>query len=210
MHMVADEGHTATPQLSWRAYYVPITLGFLSLVCISLSITIFIKEHQKIAPITFSSDMQEEGSSVGVMTDAVLTVDVEGAVVQPGMYRLPAGSRVDDVLTAAGGLTAEADVFQVSRSVNRAARLTDGAKIYIPATREDTDGNAVESDGGALSLGINVNTALASELDTLSGVGPVTAQKIIDGRPYMRLEELVEKKVMGANLFSKLKDQLIL
>lgn len=208
--MVADEGHAVTPQLSWRAYFVPIVLGFLSLVCISLSITIFIKEHQKMEPITFSSDMQKEGSDAGVMTDAVLTVDVEGAVVQPGIYRLPAGSRVEDVLTAAGGLTAEADVFQVSRSVNRAARLSDGAKIYIPAMREETDGNAGESDGGVLSLGINVNTASASELDTLSGVGPVTAQKIIDGRPYMRLEELVEKKVMSTNLFGKLKDQLTL
>lgn len=210
MYMVADGGQTTTPQLSWRAYFVPIILGFLSLVCISLSITIFIKEHQKMAPITFSSDMQKEGSSAGVMTDAVLTVDVEGAVVQPGIYRLPAGSRLDDVLTAAGGLTAEADVFQVSRSVNRAARLSDGAKIYIPTMREETDGNAVESDGGVLSLSINVNTASASELDTLSGIGPVTAQKIIDGRPYMRLEDLVEKKVMSTNLFGKLKDQLTL
>lgn len=208
--MVADEGPSATPQLLWRAYRVPIVFGFLSLVCLFLSITIFIKEYQRVTPIQFSSDLQTEKRGAAPAADAVLTVDVEGAVVSPGVYRLPVGSRVEDVIAAAGGITAQADNSSISRSINRAAKLTDGAKIYIPFINTEHDADAAVSDGGAAAVGVNVNTATVSQLDALSGIGLVTAQRIVAGRPYLRLEELVEKKILSASLFHKLKDQLTL
>jgi len=113
-----------------------------------------------------------------------VVVDVAGAVSDPGVYRLPAGSRVEDALQRAGGATAQAQV----ESVNRAARLTDGQQIIIPDKAESAVGvaagsTAVGSAPTAESTApISVGTATVEELDTIEGIGPVTAQKIVEFR----------------------------
>lgn len=186
----------------WRVYCVPICLGIISLLFISLSITIFIKSYQQSEPISFSSDVASKSAEISEMT-----IDIEGAVEHPGVYRLPMGARVDDAIAKAGGFIRNTDLEMVSKTMNRAAKLSDGAKLYIPSKNDSPSSPNAPIFQSSL---MNINSASASELDTVSGVGAVTAQKIIAGRPYMRLEELVEKKIMSQSLFIKLKDQLSL
>ncbi len=206
--MAEVDGESVSTLLGYlHRYLVPIILGCLSLLCIALSITIFIKTYQQTAPITFSSDENE--ASVSGAPVALILVDVEGAVVKPGVYSLPAGSRVEDAIAAAGGFAKDADRESVSRSVNRAAKLTDGAKLYMPFMGgRDTEESWVDEPG--VPGTVNINSARDDELDRLPGVGAVIAGKIISGRPYLRIEELVEKKVMSQSLFEKLKERLTL
>ncbi len=104
-----------------------------------------------------------------------LVVDVAGAVERPGVYRLPAGSRVEDAVERAGGATARAEL----EAVNRAARLADGQQVVVP--ERGPAGVAVAAAGeeeGPISLG----TATVEQLDTIDGIGPVTAQDIVEFR----------------------------
>jgi competence protein ComEA len=110
-----------------------------------------------------------------------VVVDVTGAVRRPGVYRLPAGSRVDDAVKRAGGATGKAEVD----SVNLAARLADGQQVVVP--EEAAPGTAGATTVGATASGaedspISLATATAAELDTIDGIGPVTAEDIIDFR----------------------------
>jgi competence protein ComEA len=102
-----------------------------------------------------------------------VVVDVTGAVRRPGVYRLPAGSRVDDAVKRAGGTTGRAE----SDSVNLAARLADGQQVMVPE-RGAASAGVAEGEDGPISLG----TATAAELDTIDGIGPVTAEDIIEFR----------------------------
>ncbi len=136
-----------------------------------------------------------------------LTVDVEGAVVRPGVYQLAAGSRIQDALIRAGGLALAADRQVIAKSVNLAQPLTDGVKIYLPQVGEQA---AVSSLGKSVAgmATTNINTATESDLEALSGVGPVTAGKIIAGRPYQSVDELLQKKVLTKSVYDKVKDRL--
>lgn len=210
-------------------YKLPLILGSISLLCIIVSIVLLVKSVQTSTPIVFH---EENAATVSGWASELLSIDVAGAVNMPGVYELAAGSRVEDGITAAGGLSNDADTEQIALSLNRAATLKDGAKIYVPKKGKDKDSLATTShnqivqrndvtsynfsslsrrpDGSSYNELISVNQASSSELDLLPGVGPVTAQKIIANRPYMSLDELVSKKAMGASLFGKLKDKLSL
>lgn len=137
---------------------------------------------------------------LGASESAELIVDVSGEVQNPGVYKLPIGARVDEVLTKAGGLTEAADKLWVEQYLNKAAKISDGQKIYIPKISTQ---NSVRS-----SQTININTASGNELEGLSGVGTVTAQKIISGRPYQDISELVKKKILGQKVFDQIKDKI--
>jgi competence protein ComEA len=123
---------------------------------------------------------------------APLVVDVVGAVRRPGLYRLPAGSRVADALARAGGATSHAD----TALVNLAAPLADGIQIAVPrrgSAAASTVAGAPGSAGGS-SGPVHLNSASVADLDTLPGIGPVTAQKIVDYRqqhgPFTALDDL--------------------
>ena len=131
-----------------------------------------------------------------------IIVEISGEVLKPGVYELPFGSRVNDLLTAAGGLTANANKDWVAKNLNKAAKLKDSDKIYIPSKLEQ---NIPEVSS---STKINLNTATQSELESLWGIGQATAQKIIDGRPYQRPEEILERKIIKSNVWEKIKDQV--
>jgi len=110
-----------------------------------------------------------------------VVVDVTGAVEKPGIYTLPAGSRVNDAVQRAGGATAEGDVQQI----NLAARLADGQQIVIPTRVKNPAGvaeGATVSGSASTDGPISLGTATVEELDTIEGIGPVTAQNIIDYR----------------------------
>lgn len=188
----------------WQIYHVPIVLGILSLLFVVLSITIFIKTYQDVSPIEFRDGDEVATGAAELSSETSILVDIEGAIVAPGVYRLSQGARVNDLLTLAGGFLASADTPRINKTLNRAAILSDGAKIYIPFLDEATPADSQKS------LMISVNTASAAELESLPGVGSVIAEKIISARPYSSLDELVQKAVMSASLFDKCKELLVL
>ena len=151
-----------------------------------------------------------------------VVVYVCGAVVDPGVYELPEGSRIDDAVLAAGGFSEDAD----RTYVNLAARVTDGAKLQIPTTLETSDEAltaGIDSfDGEALGTGsgpaqdselININTASLNELTTLPGIGEGIAGKIIKYRDengsFKCIEDIMKVSGIKDKLFSKIKDHII-
>jgi competence protein ComEA len=140
---------------------------------------------------------------------AELVVDVGGAVRRPGLYRLPAGSRVADAIEAAGGYGAGVDAAAVGVRLNLAALLTDGAQVRVPVRGEAPAAASSGSGGGGNATGlIDVNTASAEALDTLPGVGPATAAKILAAReeqPFASVDDLLARKVVGPATLEKLR-----
>lgn len=199
--------------MEWlSAYKIPLMLAGISAFLIILSVSIIIKSTQSASPIQFSSG---EATTAAQIKQITIQVDIEGAVMRPGVYQLPLGSRVEDALSAAGGLTGEADSQYVQHVMNRAMKLVDGAKLFIPKQGGSETSHIISTSStvqGQSQNGIvtSVNFASESQLDALPGVGPVTAKKIIGNRPYQTLDELVTKKTMGQSLFEKLKDTLSL
>lgn len=119
-----------------------------------------------------SSSFAVHGGSAG---DVV--VDVTGAVARPGVYRLPAGARVTDAVERAGGATGAATL----EAINLAARLVDGQQVVVP--KKGPGGAPLATTGGASEEGpISLGTATVEQLDTIDGIGPVTAQDIVDFR----------------------------
>ncbi|HMS22143.1 MAG TPA: ComEA family DNA-binding protein [Candidatus Levybacteria bacterium] len=157
--------------------------------------------------IEFKSEEEVKGLSTEKKETEIM-VDVSGEVVNPGVYRLKSSSRIQDALDAAGGITTLADYEYVSKSINLAAIVKDEAKIYIPKAGETQipqSNTQVFMDKTSSSL-VSINASSQSELESLPGVGSVTAQKIIGGRPYASVDELLSKKIVGAATFSKIKD----
>lgn len=156
----------------------------------------------------------EDPSTSSEQAGQDIVVEIAGEVISPGVYKLGAGSRVEDLLVAAGGLSVNADREWVEKNLNRAAKLADGAKIYVPAPGESpavvsTKGTGTTGIVGGASVGvININTATAAELDTLWGIGPARAQAIIEGRPYSSVEELLARKIIPSNVYERIKDEI--
>lgn len=134
-----------------------------------------------------------------------ITLDIGGAVLKPGLYELESGSRYADLIALAGGLSKEVSKEFVAKELNLSRELKDQEKVYIPFMEE-----SIETSGGvgASSNLISINGATANDLQTLKGVGEVTAQKIIAGRPYSELRQLVTNKILSENLFENLQSQL--
>ncbi|KKT34242.1 MAG: ComEA protein [Candidatus Woesebacteria bacterium GW2011_GWB1_44_11b] len=155
-----------------------------------------------------------ESSTEGQDGIGGVVVEVAGAVENPGVYQLSEGARIEDALIAAGGISADADREWMEKILNRAAKITDGQKIYIKHLEEESAnilGVSSGSGGGlpANSEGvININTASQKELESLPGIGPVTAQNIIEHRPYSSVEELLQKKILKTNVYETNKDRL--
>lgn len=162
-----------------------------------------------------SHDRDSDGSSHKASAELEVYVDVDGAVVRPGVYRLKDGARVSQAIDAAGGLTAEADVT----GLNRASKITDGQKIYVPTVGEQqaaaavggAESSAATTPGAGSSSGlVNINTASAAELQTLSGIGPSMAQSIIDERskngPFASADDLMRVSGIGEKKLAKIKD----
>ncbi len=210
------EGNRDSPSLAriWQNYKISILLGGVSVLLIVISIVLLLKSIQPTTPIEFSSN-QRTSSASGELQDNQnnITIDIEGAVVFPGLYNMPNGSRIDDAIDIAGGLSKDADTVLISRSINRAAKLVDGGKLYLPRLSDvnTSQGGTSLTDGVVVSsTTVNVNTASLQELDSLPGIGPVTGQKIISNRPYQTLDQLVSKKALSQSLYDKLKDRLSL
>jgi len=147
----------------------------------------------------------ESAGTTAEKAEQKMAVDIEGAVIAPGVYSLGSNSRIKDALIAAGGLSSGADRVWVEKNINLASKLVDGVKIYIPRLGDST---VISTKGSVSSNLVNINSASLAELDSLSGVGPATAQKIIDNRPYSKIEELTLKKIVTSKVFEKIKDKI--
>jgi len=175
-----------------KKHWIALGLGALGVIFFAYGlIGLFLANKSASENITF-----EDSSEKNSMEEKTILVDIEGAVVKSGLYKLSYNSRIQDGLIAAGGLAAKADRDYVAKNLNLATKLTDGAKIYIPYLGEAVSGmsvlNASENIVGSF---LNINTSSQAQLEILSGIGPVTASKIIGGRPYSSIEELLSSSM---------------
>ncbi len=137
-----------------------------------------------------------------------IMVEVAGAVTRPAVYEITASARLKDVLALAGGLSDEVDYPYFQRNFNLARQLTDQEKIYIPFLTETPAGSA--PDNQKMLGKLNINRASREELDNLPGIGPVTAAKIVQNRPYGAIDELLNKKILRKNIYDQIKDLISL
>lgn len=164
-----------------------------------------------------SSQAQPEEFPQGSIVSAnnqteTIVIDVSGAVVTPGVYVLMGKPRLEDAIKAAEGFRADANRGYISKYINLAQELVDGTKIYIPFESEQGFTQSQPVVMGTQTRGssktVNLNTASQAELESLPGIGPVTASKIISNRPYKSSDDLMTKKIMGKSTFMKIKDVL--
>jgi competence protein ComEA len=172
--------------------------------------------HEATARPTNAAEPTDGRSTVA--TSPVLLVDVEGAVRSPGMHQVAAGSRIGDAITAAGGYADRADLTAAALTLNLAQPLADGAKIHVPLLGElngsvlddgpgltSAPGNTGGQPGPAL---IDLNHADQAALESLPGIGPVTAGKIITAREtslFVSLDDVVSRKALSAATMDKLR-----
>jgi competence protein ComEA len=136
-------------------------------------------------------------------------VHVAGAVRDPGVYRLRAGARVDDAVGRAGGATSKADLSQV----NLAAEVEDGRQVLVPERLTAAEAAAAApGTPGTPAIPLNLNTATLEQLDELDGIGPATAQQILDYREaqggFGSVEELAQVPGIGDKRLASLREQV--
>ncbi|MDH7475893.1 MAG: helix-hairpin-helix domain-containing protein [Microgenomates group bacterium] len=154
-------------------------------------------------------------------SDNKIIIDIAGAVEAPGVYEVTEGARLKDVILLAQGLSSECDLGFFNRNFNQSRFVFDQEKIYIPSVAEINSGIFYEVQKSINYLSpnspnnnlmsssdeekISLNNGSIEELDTLPGVGKITAQRIIDNRPYKTLEEILTKKVVSQKVYDQIK-----
>jgi len=157
---------------------------------------------------TVSNDEKEDkNQKEEVVEQDLITVDVKGAVKSPGIYDLPVGSRINDAVQKAGGLTDNAD----SKSINLAQRISDEALVYVPTKEEATSQEAHSNASNTKeNKKVNLNKASLEELKQVKGLGAKRAQDIIDHREsngkFKSVDELKKVSGIGAKTIEKLKE----
>lgn len=176
------------------------TLGAIASVLIALSLF-----------VVFSGKSEEVVAEAIVPTQMVasaLIIDVTGEVVSPGVYELPAGSRVIDAIKAAGGARPKAALSDL----NLARVLKDGEQIYVDLIYKAGTSARAGSKAAAPRGPININRATASELNSLDGIGPVIAERIIAYRtangPFIAVEDLLKVSGIGDAKFAQFKEKI--
>jgi len=166
-----------------------------------------------------------------VVGSANIVIDISGAVEKPGLYKLMVSSRVGDAVNAAGGISKDASLEYISKNLNLAQKLEDTQKIYVPfewdlyenevydiqplvvktgpsitVSSQPSTANLPNNPVPDSSGKTNANKASLEDLDKLSGIGPVYAQKIVDNRPYKDYIELSTKSGIPKSTLEKIKD----
>jgi competence protein ComEA len=151
---------------------------------------------------------QQAGSLCANATTSIV-VEVGGAVLRPGLYTLGAGARVGEAIEAAGGYGTRVDAEAADRALNLAAVVEDGDEIHVPSRDEATPAGGPGPDPSTGGGRVDLNHASAEVLDTLPGIGPATAAKIIAAREerlFASLDDVVSRKVIGTVTFERIRD----
>lgn len=195
----------------WAVAVGMIGLVFLIFGGFTLASNLFQGEKVEVLPFENS-----QGKGVLGAETQTITVEIAGQVEKPGVFELKSTDRVEQLLVASGGLASSADRDWIDKNLNRAAKLVDGQKVYIPKVGESSTsikgstGITGTNTNGAQNSLVNINTASLKDLDTLPGIGATRAQAIIDHRPYSTIDELVSKKAITKSIFDKIKSQITL
>jgi competence protein ComEA len=176
---------------SWRSFFIGVCTGLLATALILIG-----NGRTTGKPILLSTPREAPG----------VRVSVRGAVVAPGIYRLPPGSIVQDALQAAGGILPRGDISRL----NLVAPLSDGQELRIPLETPSPGPGTPAAAGPEAGGIINLNFATAEELQTLPGIGPVLAQRIVEYRetvgPFQSVDDLLSVKGIGPSLLEKIRD----
>lgn len=237
--------HTRWPQLVVVVFgLVCISIGFSYVYSVPDSIMVEADEEKMSTAVeAYNSSESSEAERVSNALEKVIspidkeyseqtqtiTVDVEGAVMSPGVVTLQPGARVADAIVAAGGLSKQAHARYVQRMINQSSPVGDAEKIYIPyldevvdappgmasqeemsqqVTDQPTDNQEVNNTTS--SQGVSINEASVEELDALPGIGQSRAEAIIKGRPYASIEDLRTRKVVTASVYDQIESLISL
>ncbi len=203
-----EDSASVIPQFI-RANLFLFIVASLGVVLLSVGLFAVLRSHEDGVIIEKADSSVTENPTPSPLREIV--VDVEGAVNRPGIYTLGENSREQDAIKAAGGVSSKADMTAIAKGMNMAAKLSDGMKLYIPFLGEQPAATVGDqSVAGASTGSISINSASESQLESLPGVGAVTAEKIISNRPYNSLGELTSKKAVTSSVFQKIKDLISL
>lgn len=194
--------------------YITLSLLFL----IALGAVYFLSRRADPSPVQLSAPAPRPTATLRPSpTPAGIIIEVSGAVVNPGLFHLADGARVDDAIRAAGGASAEADLARL----NLARKLSDGEMLVVPKLGEPT-AMATAAPAGRTAqvtrtptpaLRVNINTANAQEMDPLPGIGPALAQRIVDYREahgtFKTIEDIMQVKGIGPAEFAAIKDKIV-
>lgn len=204
--------------------YISLAVGCL----LSSFVTYFVLARSKKPENTVPIMQVSAGETKNLTASENIVVDLGGAVKTPGVYKLPAESRVVDLIKAGGGVLGQASNVWVSKNLNLSMKLKDSQKIYVPFDwdlsndsnsmnyddavdfiynqAESSPSSYVVSDSNSGPGLVNINTATANELDSLPGIGAVYAKKVVDLRPYKDFAELGDKTKIPQSLLDKIKN----
>jgi len=197
-------------------------------LCIGLG---FFFCYQSIVLVTASSNISSSQESsplsprISQSFRGKIYVDLTGSVVNPKTYEVDSGTRLFRLIELAGGLSTDADKSYIQRNYNFSIVLSDQQKIHIPSIYEVRDGyftetrrivslNSSQNSGPSFSDQdqdsplISINNSNTEMLESLTGIGEVTAQRIIAGRPYQQIQDLVDKGIIKQSLLDKLFERL--
>ncbi len=206
-----------------KKIYLPVLVGFIMFVTgiiyvkysVSRPTSIQVTHNSTNTPL-FEEEIEDTSiqktTSIESEEEMVYVVHIAGAVHKPNVYTLPSGSRVYEVIELAGGATEDADLA----AINLAMKIKDEQKIYIPRIGETFDKTEKENNNSiSMQLEeenmhkININTASGKELEELPGIGPVTAESIIQYREengrFQKIEDIQKVSRIGPKTFEKIK-----
>jgi len=186
--------------------FSPLQKRALLIIALVIAIfsTVFLVSgrSQEVAAVERPAEMTFADLSADIM------VDVAGGVLRPGVYTLPTNSRVVDAIKAAGGLAQGAD----ASDVNQARILKDGEQIYIYPASQGWRGSTGKKVTSAPRGPISINRATAKDFESLKGIGPVLAKRIVSYRkengPFTSVEDLLNVPGIGESIFAKFKSKI--
>lgn len=196
---------------SWSLLVKGAVIGGILLLLVGVG-GLFSKKEEAVEDVTVvETTVLVEKTEDSTTQEAVIFVDIKGAVKNPGVYQMKSGDRVKDALDAAGGLTDEAD----SQKVNLAQRVEDQMVIVVPKVGEEATEIplGVTSKEAAKDGKVNINTATVEELKTLKGVGEKKAEAIIEYRKkngsFKTKEDLMKVRGIGKKLFESFQERIV-